>query len=231
MSVKVRPHYGLYISCLVRRSLHNSSICYRHPRTKADAMSDEDPPIQKHELSEAQTVQELGEHRITVSKAQNVAEVLAKLGPLLNGQGDPPKQRWYLCLDGKGIRRSFYFKGFKKTWVGGECDQFSRLMCSEADMSQRASCRPSQRNANRKIIIQNGGMYVWSLTRLSRKYRWYLIKLRQAYNHTFIQWTTHRPEGLSIKDVEMASWCDEQAKLHEERFDVEPAPFKVFDFV
>ena len=83
-------------------------------------MSDEDPPILKHELSEDQTVQELGEHRITVSRAQNVAEVLAKLEPLLNGQGNPPKQRWDLCLDGKGIRRSFYFKGFRKTWVGGD---------------------------------------------------------------------------------------------------------------
>ena len=100
----------------------------------------------------------------------------------------------------------------------------------EADMSQRASCRLLQKNANRKIIIQNGGMYAWSPTKRFRTCLWYLIKLRQAYNHTFIQWTTHRPEGLSIKDVEMASWCDEQAKLHEERFDVEPAPFKAFDF-
>ncbi len=101
------------------------------------------------------------------------------------------------------------------------------MTCCEADMSQRALCRPLQRNANRKIIIQNGGMYAWSL----QKCLWYLIKLGQAYNHTFIQWTTHRPEGLSIKDVDMASWCDEQAKLHEERFDVDPAPLKVFDFV
>ena len=81
-------------------------------------MSNKDPPILKHELSEHPTVQKLGEHRITVSKGQNVAEVLAKLGPLLHAQGDPPRQRWYLCLDGKGIRRSFYFKGFRQTWVG-----------------------------------------------------------------------------------------------------------------
>ena len=120
MSVKVRPRYGLYISCLVRRGLRNSSTCYRHSSGKADAMSDIDSPILNPELSEDQTVQELGEHRIIVSKAQNVAEILAKLGPLLNGQGNPPKQRWNLCLDGKGIRRSFYFKGFKKTWVGGD---------------------------------------------------------------------------------------------------------------
>ena len=82
-------------------------------------MSNEDLPIPKHELSEDQTIQKLGEHRITISRGQNVAEVLAKLGPLLHGQGDPPKQRWYPCLNGKGIRRSFYFKGFRQTWVGG----------------------------------------------------------------------------------------------------------------
>ena len=43
--------------------------------------------------------------------------------------------------------------------------------------------------------------------------------------------TTHRPEGLSIKDVEMAAWCDEQARVHEEKLDVELEPLKVFDFV
>jgi 4a-hydroxytetrahydrobiopterin dehydratase len=28
------------------------------------------------------------------------------------------------------------------------------------------------------------------------------------YNQVNIEWTTHRPEGLSIKDVEMAEFCD-----------------------
>lgn len=152
-------------------------------------MSNKDPLILKPELSEGQTVREFGEHRIIISRAQNVAEVLAKLGPLLNGQGDPPKQRWNLCLDGKGIRRSFYFKGFKKTW------SFMQAVAEE--------CKSKNHHPE-----------------------WW-----NAYNHTFIQWTTHRPEGLSIKDVDMAIWCDEQAKLHEERFDVEPAPLKTFDFV
>ena len=92
-------------------------------------MSDKESPILKPELSEDQTVQELGEHRIIVSRAQNVTEILAKLGPLLNGHGNPPKQRWNLCLDGKGIRRSFYFKGFKKTWVGGDMINPAGLRC------------------------------------------------------------------------------------------------------
>jgi 4a-hydroxytetrahydrobiopterin dehydratase len=31
------------------------------------------------------------------------------------------------------------------------------------------------------------------------------------YNGVTIEWTTHRPEGLSIKDVEMAEFCDRAA--------------------
>jgi hypothetical protein len=29
----------------------------------------------------------------------------------------------------------------------------------------------------------------------------------------------------------MAAWCDEQARAHEEKMDVEPEPLKVFGFV
>lgn len=43
----------------------------------------------------------------------------------------------------------------------------------------------------------------------------------QVYNKTFIRWTTHKPEGLSIKDVNMAAFSDEQGKVHGE---VETAP-------
>ena len=31
------------------------------------------------------------------------------------------------------------------------------------------------------------------------------------YNQVTIEWTTHRPEGLSIKDVEMAEFCNQKA--------------------
>ena len=31
------------------------------------------------------------------------------------------------------------------------------------------------------------------------------------YNQVTIEWTTHKPEGLSIKDVEMAEFCDLKA--------------------
>lgn len=32
-----------------------------------------------------------------------------------------------------------------------------------------------------------------------------------VYNKVHIRWTTHRPEGLSSKDVELARICDEKA--------------------
>ncbi|KAJ4322101.1 hypothetical protein N0V94_002569 [Neodidymelliopsis sp. IMI 364377] len=31
------------------------------------------------------------------------------------------------------------------------------------------------------------------------------------YNRVTVEWTTHKPEGLSIKDVEMAEFCDKTA--------------------
>jgi 4a-hydroxytetrahydrobiopterin dehydratase len=31
------------------------------------------------------------------------------------------------------------------------------------------------------------------------------------YNEVTVEWTTHKPEGLSIKDVEMAEFCDRKA--------------------
>ena len=32
------------------------------------------------------------------------------------------------------------------------------------------------------------------------------------FNTTFIRWTTHHPKGLSEKDIELATICDELAK-------------------
>jgi 4a-hydroxytetrahydrobiopterin dehydratase len=32
------------------------------------------------------------------------------------------------------------------------------------------------------------------------------------YNEVTIEWTTHKPEGLSIKDIEMAEFCDRTAE-------------------
>ncbi|MCJ1373639.1 hypothetical protein MMC20_004867, partial [Loxospora ochrophaea] len=32
----------------------------------------------------------------------------------------------------------------------------------------------------------------------------------------FLRWTTHKPEGLSAKDIIMARYCDTQALVHPE---------------
>ena len=42
-----------------------------------------------------------------------------------------------------------------------------------------------------------------------------------VYNKTHILWTTHRPKGLSSKDVHMARFCDDAAVEHGEVVDGE----------
>ena len=37
-----------------------------------------------------------------------------------------------------------------------------------------------------------------------------------VYNKTHIRWTTHKPEGLSSKDVHMAEFCDRAGEDHGE---------------
>ncbi|KAL6718299.1 hypothetical protein ACLMJK_004387 [Lecanora helva] len=49
-----------------------------------------------------------------------------------------------------------------------------------------------------------------------------------AYNQTFIQWTTHRPKGLTIKDVNMAAFCDQQAAEYDEMAAKAPATKSIF---
>lgn len=47
-----------------------------------------------------------------------------------------------------------------------------------------------------------------------------------VYNTTFIRWTTHSPEGLSEKDVGLATLCDSLAKDFGE-LDPEPTSCEV----
>jgi 4a-hydroxytetrahydrobiopterin dehydratase len=42
------------------------------------------------------------------------------------------------------------------------------------------------------------------------------------YNQVTIEWTTHKPEGLSIKDIEMAERCDRIASSIQ--FKTRPSP-------
>jgi 4a-hydroxytetrahydrobiopterin dehydratase len=41
------------------------------------------------------------------------------------------------------------------------------------------------------------------------------------YNRTHVRWTTHNPEGLSAKDVEMATFCD---RVGAEKGEVDAGP-------
>lgn len=52
--------------------------------------------------------------RINLAEGEDENMIIEKLTPLL--ADDAHKHRWHLCLDGKGIRRSFHFKTFKQTW-------------------------------------------------------------------------------------------------------------------
>jgi 4a-hydroxytetrahydrobiopterin dehydratase len=33
-----------------------------------------------------------------------------------------------------------------------------------------------------------------------------------VYNRTHVRWTTHNPQGLSLKDTDMARFCDQAAQ-------------------
>ena len=44
-----------------------------------------------------------------------------------------------------------------------------------------------------------------------------------------MQWTTHRPEGLTVKDVEMAAFCDMQGMIHAEMGKDEAEPTITFE--
>ncbi|KAF2965862.1 hypothetical protein GQX73_g7698 [Xylaria multiplex] len=47
---------------------------------------------------------------------------------------------------------------------------------------------------------------------LERSFRFKNFAKTWVYNITYIRWTTHNPEGLSAKDVELAGLCDSLAR-------------------
>ncbi|KAI9731086.1 MAG: hypothetical protein M1818_007943 [Claussenomyces sp. TS43310] len=49
---------------------------------------------------------------------------------------------------------------------------------------------------------------------VERTFKFKTFKKTWVYNTTFIRWTTHSPPGLSGKDLSMARFCTEQARLH-----------------
>ncbi|MCJ1427457.1 hypothetical protein MMC29_005360 [Sticta canariensis] len=68
------------------------------------------------------------------------------------------------------------------------------------------------------LLEERGGR--WRLAEdgkgIERCFRFKTFDSAWVYQKTFIRWTTHRPDGLSIKDVEMAAVCDEEGSCHGE---------------
>lgn len=90
-------------------------------RTKADALMDgkeADPKLEAlpgdHQPS--YQLDPSWRSHVRLAEGQDVTQILDKLQPLLVGKSGVGSQRWCLCLDGRGIRRSFHFKTFKQTW-------------------------------------------------------------------------------------------------------------------
>lgn len=46
----------------------------------------------------------------------------------------------------------------------------------------------------------------------------------QIYNKVFIRWTTHDLPGLTATDILMATFCDEQATIHKEVYNISEEP-------
>jgi 4a-hydroxytetrahydrobiopterin dehydratase len=89
-----------------------------------------------------------------------------------------------------------------------------------ADLPERVEKLASawQVNAARKSITRQftfaGFGKAWqfmSLVADECKVKNHHPRWENMYNEVTIEWTTHKPKGLSIKDVEMAEFCDQKA--------------------
>ncbi|RYO98700.1 hypothetical protein DL766_004422 [Monosporascus sp. MC13-8B] len=47
---------------------------------------------------------------------------------------------------------------------------------------------------------------------LERSFKFKTFAKTWVYNTTYIRWTTHNPQGMSAKDVELAAVCDDLAR-------------------
>ena len=68
-------------------------------------------------ISDAHNADCAWESEVRIAPGQDAPKILSKLKPLLLSHGSSQPYRWQLCSDGQGIRRSFHFKTFNKTWV------------------------------------------------------------------------------------------------------------------
>ena len=97
------------------------SLGLRGPRSKALLNADlvstlyrakwyNSPPIR-----DTNHLDDTWERQVRIAPGQDATMIFPKLKPLLHGKGG--SRRGGLCLDGRGIRRSFQFKTFSKAWV------------------------------------------------------------------------------------------------------------------
>ncbi|KAL8917918.1 MAG: hypothetical protein Q9208_007661 [Pyrenodesmia sp. 3 TL-2023] len=120
-----------------------------------------------------------------IAEGQHENRVLEALRPLLLDAGG----RWLLTQDGKAIYAKFKFKaGFGRTWD---------FMSAVAEQCKKENHHPEWTNVSAALPREATG----------------IVKGKdvQVYNQVEITWKTHRPEGLTIKDVRMARFCDEIA--------------------
>ena len=113
-------HYatGLQRNFLIWPTIHSSTIRCHSDRLEIRSMADssstpKSTPASK-QLPLSETLDVSWRNKVQLAENQDSENVLGKLETLLIG--DPQNHHWYLCLEGKGIQRSFHFKTFKQTW-------------------------------------------------------------------------------------------------------------------
>ncbi|CUS07780.1 unnamed protein product [Tuber aestivum] len=96
--------------------------------------------------------------------------------------------KWSLSATRMGIEREFKFKTFAKTMI---------FINQIADQCKVRKHHPDWANVGENSLPLLAEWQLHGAPWLSR-----------VYNKVTIRWTTHSPEGLSYKDVEMAKFCD-----------------------
>jgi hypothetical protein len=86
-------------------------------RSMADKLPDDKLPGYLEQGSSNQKIDATLIDQVRLAENQDEKEVLSRVKMLLTGKDQPLNQRWYLCANGKGIRRSFHFRTFNQTWA------------------------------------------------------------------------------------------------------------------
>ncbi|RYP81249.1 hypothetical protein DL769_002079 [Monosporascus sp. CRB-8-3] len=127
------------------------------------------------------------------------------LEPLLESAGRGG--RWTLTPSGEGLERSFKFKTFAKTWDFMTAVSLHYVR-SPYHYSQQPPLPPNAGTTPFFTCHANPSKdYAYVTAQSMPK-----LTSMQVYNTTYIRWTTHNPQGMSAKDVELAAVCDGLAR-------------------